>query len=145
MATNSNSAHFNNNINRIPKLPKSPTTTMPTFVWRSEKIELLEDLVETSMESHIQLSEEDKKIFQSRKRGDALQTFRNITSLNRKTLGENLTVFPRKLVSATGLPPSESEINRFSGRTLETSETYNRSCRSAAHGAIHRCQKSLPT
>ena len=31
LATNSNSANFNNNISRISKLPKSLTTTMPTF------------------------------------------------------------------------------------------------------------------
>ena len=31
LANNNNSANFHNNINRISKLPKSPTTTMPTF------------------------------------------------------------------------------------------------------------------
>jgi len=31
-------------------------------------------------------------------RGDALQTFKNITSPNREILGENLTVFRRKYV-----------------------------------------------
>ena len=31
LATNSNSANFNNNTSRISKLPKSLTTTMPTF------------------------------------------------------------------------------------------------------------------
>ena len=37
MATNSNSAIFNNNISRISKLLKSLTTTMPTFDGKSEK------------------------------------------------------------------------------------------------------------
>ena len=37
LATNSNSANFNNNISRISKLPKSLTTTMPTFDGKSEK------------------------------------------------------------------------------------------------------------
>ena len=36
LATNSNSANFNNNISRISKLPKSFTTTMPTFGGKSE-------------------------------------------------------------------------------------------------------------
>ena len=36
LATNSNSANFNNNISRISKLPKSLTTTMPTFDGKSE-------------------------------------------------------------------------------------------------------------
>ena len=44
LATNSNSANFNNNFNRISKLPKSLSTTMPTFDAISEKFELFEDL-----------------------------------------------------------------------------------------------------
>ena len=36
LATNSNSANFNNNISRISKLPKSLTTTLPTFDGKSE-------------------------------------------------------------------------------------------------------------
>ena len=35
LATNSNSGNFNNNISRISKLPKSLTTTMPTFDGKS--------------------------------------------------------------------------------------------------------------
>ena len=37
LATNSNSANFDNNISRISKLPKSLTTTLPTFDGKSEK------------------------------------------------------------------------------------------------------------
>ena len=44
LATNSNSANFNNNISRISKLPKPLTTTKPTFDGKSEKFELFEDL-----------------------------------------------------------------------------------------------------
>ena len=44
LATNNNSANFNNNISRISKLPKSLTTTMPTFDGKSEKFDLFEDL-----------------------------------------------------------------------------------------------------
>ena len=51
-ATNSNSANFNNNISRIWKLPKSLTTTMPTFDGKSEKFELFEDLFQTSLKIH---------------------------------------------------------------------------------------------
>ena len=47
-ATNSYSAKLKNNINRILKLLKSLTTTMPTFDGKSEKIELFEDLFQTS-------------------------------------------------------------------------------------------------
>ena len=52
LATNSNTANFNNNISRISKLPKSLTTTMPTFDGKSEKFELFEDLFQTSLKIH---------------------------------------------------------------------------------------------
>ena len=61
LATNSNSANFNNNISRISKLPKPLPTTMPTFGGKSEKFELLEDVFQTSLKIHNQLTEEDKK------------------------------------------------------------------------------------
>ena len=60
LATNSNSANFNNNICRISKLPKTLTTTMPTFDEKSEKFELFEDLFQTSLKIHNQMTEEDK-------------------------------------------------------------------------------------
>ena len=59
-ATISNSANFNNNISRISKLPKSLTTTKPTFDGKSEKFELFEDLFQTSLKIHNQLTQEDK-------------------------------------------------------------------------------------
>ena len=49
LATNSNSANFNNNINRISKFPESLTTVLPTFDGKSEKFELFEDLFQTSL------------------------------------------------------------------------------------------------
>ena len=97
LATNSNSAIFNNNISRISKLPKSLKTTMPTFDGKSEKFELFQDLFQTSLKIHNQLTQEDKiNYFHSLMRGDALQTFKNITSPNRENLGEILTVFRTK-------------------------------------------------
>ena len=99
VATNSNSANFNNNISRISKLPKFLTTRMATFDGKSEKFELFEDLFQTSLKIHNQLTEEDKtNYFHSLMRADALQTFRNITRPNREILGEILTVFRRKYV-----------------------------------------------
>ena len=95
LATNNNSANVNNTRNSISTLPKSLTTTMPTFDGKSKKNELFEDLFQTSLKVHNQLTEEDKiYYFHSLMRGDALQTFKNITSPNR----EILTVFPRKYV-----------------------------------------------
>ena len=60
LVTNSNSANFNNNISRILKLFKSLTTTMPTFDGKSEKFELFEDLFQTSLKIHNQLTQEDR-------------------------------------------------------------------------------------
>ena len=59
LATNCNSANVNNNSNRISKLPKSLATTMPTFDGKSEKFELFEDLLQTSLKIHNQLTQED--------------------------------------------------------------------------------------
>ena len=78
-ANNNNSANFQNNINRISKFPKSLTTTMPTFDGKSEKFELFEDLFQTSLKIHNQLTEKDRiNYFHSLMRGDYLQTFKNI-------------------------------------------------------------------
>ena len=97
LASNSNSANINNNINKSSKLPKSLTTTMPTFEGKSEKFELVEDLFQTSLKIHNQLSEGDKiKYFHSLMRGDALQTFKYISSRNRQNVAEIRTVFRRK-------------------------------------------------
>ena len=52
LATNSNSANFNNIISRISKLPKFLTATMRTFEGKSEKFELFEDLFQTSLKIH---------------------------------------------------------------------------------------------
>ena len=60
LATNSNSANFKNNISRTSKMHKSLTTTMPTFDGKSEKFALFEDLFQTSLKVHNQLTEEDK-------------------------------------------------------------------------------------
>ena len=113
LATNSNSANFNNNINRISKLPKSLTTTMPTFDGKSEKFELFEDLFQTSLKIHNQLTEEDKiNYFHSLMRGDALQTFKNITSPNRENLAEILNVFRRKYVKPQSMATAKHKFQR---------------------------------
>ena len=114
LATNSNSANFNNNISRISKFPKSLTTTMPTFDGKSEKFELFEDLFQTSLKIHNQLTEEDKiNYFHSLMRGDALQTFKNITRPNRGNLGEFLTVFRRKYVKPQSMVTAKHKFQRL--------------------------------
>ena len=114
LATNSNSANFNNNVSRISKLPKSLTTTMPTFDGKSEKFELFEDLFQTNWKIHNQWTEEDKiNYFHSLMRGDALQTFKNITSPNKKNLGEILTVCCRKYVKPQSMATAKHKFQRL--------------------------------
>ena len=114
LATNTNSATFNNNINKISKLPKSLTTTMPTFDGKSEKFELFEDLFQTSLKIHNQLTEEDKRnYFHSPMRIDALHTFKNITSPNRENLGKLLTVLRRKNVKPQSMATAKQNFQRM--------------------------------
>ena len=114
LATNSNSANFINNISRISKLPKSLTATMPTFDGKSRKFELFGDLFQTSLKNHNQLTHEDKiNYFHSVMRGDALQTFKNITTLNRENLGEILTVFRRKYMKPQSMATAKHRFQRL--------------------------------
>ena len=99
LADNNNSASFHKNNNRNSKLPKSLTTTMPTFDGKFEKLELFEDLFRTSLKIHKQLTEDDRiNYFHSLMRGDALKTFKNINGPTLENLGETLAVFRRKYV-----------------------------------------------
>ena len=94
--------------------PKSLTTTMPTFDGKSEKFELFEDLFQTSLKIHNQLTEEDKNnYFHSLMRGDALQTFKNITSPNRENLVEILNVFRRKYVKPQSMATAKHNFQRL--------------------------------
>ena len=96
LANNNNSANCNNNTNRISKLPKSLTTTMPTFDGKTGKFEIFEDLFQTSLKNHNQLTEDDRiNYFHSLMRGDALQTFKNINGPTLENLEEILAVFRR--------------------------------------------------
>ena len=114
LATNSNSANFINNISRISNMPKSLTTTMPTFDGKSQKFELFENLFQTSLKNHNQLMEEyNINYFRSLMRGDALQTFKNITSPNKENLGEILTVFRRKYVKPQSMATAKHRFQRL--------------------------------
>ena len=44
----------------IPRLPKALATTMPTFDGKTEKFELFEDLFQTSLKVHPQITEQEK-------------------------------------------------------------------------------------
>ena len=61
LTSNSNSDNINNHIDKISKLPKSFTTSMPTIDEKSEKFELFEDLFQTSLKINNQLESSKKK------------------------------------------------------------------------------------
>ena len=87
---------------------------MPTFDRKSEKLELFEDLFQTSLKIHNQLTQEDKiNYFHSLMRGDAPQSFKNTTSPNRENLGENPTVFRRKNVKPQSMATAKHKFQRL--------------------------------
>ena len=114
LSNNNNSANFHNNINRNSKFPKSLTTTMPTFDGKSKKFELFEDLFQTSLKIHNQLTEEDRiNYFHSLMRGDALQTFKNINGPTQENLGEILAAFRRKYVKPQSMETAKHKFQKL--------------------------------
>ena len=114
LANHNNSANFHNNINRISKPPRSLTTTIPTFDGKTEKYELFEDLFQTSLKIHNQLTEDDRiNYFHSLMRGDALQTLKNINGPTRENLGEILAVFRRKYVKPQSMATAKHRFQKL--------------------------------
>ena len=114
LANNNNSVNFQNNINRISKLPKSLTTTMPMFDGKSEKFELFEDLFQASLKIHNQLTEDDRiNYFHSLMRGDVLQTFKNINGPTREILEEILAVFRSKYVKPQSMATAKHNFQKL--------------------------------
>ena len=87
---------------------------MPTFDGKSEKFDLFEDLFQTSLKVHNQLTEEDRiNYFHSLMRGDALQTFKNINGPTRENLGEILAVFRRKYVKPQSMATAKHKFQKL--------------------------------
>ena len=87
---------------------------MPTFDGKSENIEQFKDLFQTILKIHSQLTEEDKiNNFHSLMRGDALQTFKNISSSNQENLAEILTVFRRKYVKPQSMATAKHKFQQL--------------------------------
>ena len=95
---------------------------MPTFNRKSENFELFDDIFQTSLKFHSQLTEEKKvNYFHSLMRGDALQTFKNNISPSRENLAEFMfrrkyvkspsTVTAKTQISTSSLQCSEAEVN----------------------------------
>ena len=95
MASNSNSENINNNFNKISKLPKSLTTTTPTFDGKSDKFKLFDDLLQTSLKIHNQLTEEDnKKLLALSRAWWCAADVQKHQQLEPRESGRNLDCFP---------------------------------------------------
>ena len=89
-ATNHNSG--------VPRLPKAMSTSMPTSTVK-HKFEYFEDLFQTSLKVYPNITDEEKiHYFYSLLRGEALQTFRNMTEATRGHLNDILAGFRRRYV-----------------------------------------------
>ena len=104
----------NNSINRLAdaiagittqQRPQAATMLKPVstntliFDGKNEKFELFEDLFHTMLKMQPEMTEPMKiNHFHAHLRKDALQTFRNISAVNKKTLDDVLIVFRRKYV-----------------------------------------------
>ena len=104
----------NNSINRLvdaiagittQQRPQAATMLKPVstdtliFDGKNEKFELFEDLFHTMLKMQPEMTEAMKiNHFQAHLRKEALQTFRNISAINKKTLDDVLIVFRRKCV-----------------------------------------------
>ena len=104
----------NNSINRLAdaiagfttqQRPQAATMLKPVstntliFDGKNEKFELFEDLFHTMLKMQPEMTEAMKiNHFHAHLRTEALQTFRNISAVNRKTLDDVLIVFRRKYV-----------------------------------------------
>ena len=104
----------NNSINRLADAIAGITTQQPSqattmlkpvttstlfFDGKNEKFELFEDLFHTMLKKQPEMTEAMKiNHFHAHLRKEALQTFRNISAVNKKTLDDVLIVFRRKYV-----------------------------------------------
>ena len=104
----------NNSINRLAdaiagittqQRPQAATMLKPVstntliFDGKNEKFELFEDLFLTMLKMQPEMTEAMKiNHFHAHLRKEALQTFRNISAINKKTLDDGLIVFRRKYV-----------------------------------------------
>ena len=87
---------------------------MPTFDGKSMKFELFEDLFQTSLKIHNELTECDRiNYFHCLMRGDALQTFKNINGPTRENLREILAVFRRKHVKPQSMATAKHKFQKL--------------------------------
>ena len=99
---------------------------MPTFDGKTDKFEHFEDLFQTSLKVYPNITEEEKiHYFHSLLRGEALQTFRNMTNATREHLNDILAGFRRRYVRqqsvATAQKLAQEAYGEDAPRFIETS------------------------
>ena len=88
---------------------------MTTFDGKADKFELFEDLFQTSLKVYPNIAEEEKiHYFHSLLRGEALQTFRNMTDATREHLNDNLAGFRRRYVRQQSVPTTRCKWENLS-------------------------------
>ena len=101
--------------NKPQSMTIRPVQTTPmTFDGKSEKFELFEDLFHTMIKMQPTMTEQMKiNHFHSLLRKGALQTFRNINSINRQTLEDALVIFRRKYVKPESQATAKHKWHRL--------------------------------
>ena len=101
--------------NKPQKMTIRPDQTTPmTFDGKSEKFELFEDLFHTMNKMQPAMTEQMKiNHFHSLLRKSALQTFKNINSINRQTLADVLVIFRRKYVNPESQATAKHKWHRL--------------------------------
>ena len=101
--------------NKPQSMTIRPVQTTPiTFDGKSEKFELFEDLFHTMIKMQPAMTEQMKiNHFHSLLRKGALQTFRNINSINRQTLEDVLVIFRRKYVKPESQATAKHKWHRL--------------------------------
>ena len=87
---------------------------MPTFDGKSAKLERFQDLFQTSLKVHNQLTEYDRiNYFHSLMKGDALKTFKNINGPTRENLRESLAVLRMKYVKPQSMATAKHTLQKL--------------------------------
>ena len=156
MANKNITANFDNNIHCTCNLPKSLTTTMPTFDEKSGKLELFEHLFQTNLKIHNSLTEDKRLIyFYSLMRGDACR-FSKTSAAQPEKICEfcqfsmvntsNLNLWPQQnKPSRNLLLIQQTKIGWFSWWTSQSDQKSIRISCSGRHWTIHICQNATTT
>ena len=125
----------------IPTVPKAMSTTMPTFDGKTDKLEHFEDLFQTSQKVYPNITEEEKiHYFQSLLRGEALQTFRNMTDATREHLNDILAGFRRRYVRQQSVATARCKWENLSFNPSQTNlPRLPRAVPEAGPGGVRRC------